>query len=138
MMLISLLGGLSPAWSQVCSDVYGEIQTKRFTSVGFGTSTEEWASVGQRQLIAIQSAKRDAYQTMAEQVYGFRLKGATTVSGQTVKSDRLKIDVDPLVRGAYVVSVQPIADDVYEVRLAMNVPLDDEQLEKLCDEVREY
>ena len=50
----------------------------------------------------------------------------------------VKIDVDALVRGAYVVSVQPIADDVYEVRLAMNVPLDDEQLEKLCDEVREY
>ncbi|MBT3308245.1 MAG: hypothetical protein HOL04_10240 [Gammaproteobacteria bacterium] len=127
MLLIPLLGLSADGSSRGCSDGPTETALQRFRAVGFGTSAESWATEGQNQLLAIRTAKLDAYRTMAEQVYGFRITGSTTVSAMTVKSDRLRVEVDALIRGAKVVSVQPIAEDVYEVTLemALELPIDD-------------
>lgn len=69
---------------------------------------------------------------MAEQVYGFKLRGTTTLSSMMVKNDQLRIDVDAVVRGAELASVRPIADDVYEVILEMSVPLSTEIEDRFC------
>jgi hypothetical protein len=111
-----------------CTEATMERELQRFRAVGFGTSAEEWATVGQNQLLAIRTAKLDAYRTMAEQVYGFRLSGSTTVSSMMVKSDRFRIYVDAVIRGAEVVSVQPIGNEVYEVVLEMTLALPVPQL----------
>ncbi len=95
------------------------LEVARFTAVGFGTAAESWATPGQNQLLAIRSARLDAYRAMAEQVYGFRLSGSTRMAAMMVADDRLRIHVDALIRGASVVSVREIGPDVYEVVLEM-------------------
>ncbi len=108
---------------------------QHFRAVGFGTSAEAWATVGQNQLLAIRTAKLDAYRTMAEQVYGFRLSGSTTISSMMVKNDRFRIYVDAVIRGAEVVSVQPIGNEVYEVILEMVLEMPINKIEMACEEV---
>lgn len=132
MLLLPLLGLSADGSGRGCGDEVAETALQRFQAVGFGTSVEEWATVGQNQLLAIRSAKLDAYRTMAEQVYGFRLTGTTTVSSMMVKSDRFRVHVDALIRGAEVISVQPIGKDVYEVTLEMVVQLPIDRVTQNC------
>lgn len=133
-LLLPLMGLSADGAGRGCAEAVPAIEPQRFRSVGFGTSAEEWATVGQNQLLAIRTAKLDAYRTMAEQVYGFRLTGSTTVSSMMVKSDQFRIYVDAVIRGAEVVSVQPIGSDVYEVVLEMRVNLPIEDSESVCVE----
>ena len=125
MLLLPLLVLSADGSSRGCAEMVVERDVERFRAVGFGTSAEAWATVGQNQLLAIRTAKLDAYRTMAEQVYGFRLTGTTTVSSMMVKNDQFRIYVDAVIRGAEVVSVQPIGNEVYEVvlEMALQVPI---------------
>ncbi len=133
MVLVAPLLSLSADGAGIgCAEPQVERAVRNFTAIGFGTSTEEWATVGQQQLLAIRSAKLDAYRTMAEQVYGFRLTGSTTISSMAVRDDRFRIHVDALIRGARVVSVQQIAEDVYEVRMEMTLSIPVEREDHSC------
>ncbi len=133
-LLLPLLGLSADGAGRNCTELPPAVELQRFRAVGFGTSAEEWATVGQNQLLAIRTAKLDAYRTMAEQVYGFRLTGTTTVSSMMVKSDQFRIYVDAVIRGAEVVSVQPIGNEVYEVVLEMRLRLPVEEVELVCAE----
>ncbi len=133
-LLLPLLSLSADGVGNGCQHEALEPRFKRFRAVGFGTSAEDWATVGQNQLLAIRTARLDAYRTMAEQVYGFRLTGTTTISSMMVKSDRFRIHVDALIRGAEVVSVQQIADEVYEVVLEMTMRMPDKRVGLQCSE----
>lgn len=124
--MVPLLGLSGEGMSQECTEPPTTRVVQRFQAVGFGTSNQPWATVGQNQLMAIRTAKLDAYRTLAEQVYGFRISGSTTISAMMVKNDRMRIHVDALVRGAQVVSVQPIGKEVYEVTLEMEMLVSDQ------------
>ena len=71
----------------------------------------------QKQLMAIRAAKAAAMRELAEKIYGADISGQTSLTGGGVYSDQLRSSVDGLVRGARVVSLNPIRNDVYEAVL---------------------
>ena len=121
---VLLLGVSLPGWGeQICTDQPPQMEKKRFVAIGYGAAIGD--TEGQRQLMAIRAGKMDAYRAMAERVHGFRISGSTTVSSMMVKSDNFRIYVDAQLRGAKLVSVQPMTEDTYEVtmELEMNLPV---------------
>ena len=71
----------------------------------------------QKQLMAIRAAKAAAMRELAEKIYGADISGQTSLISGGVYSDQLRSSVDGLVRGARVVSLTPIRNDVYEAVL---------------------
>lgn len=99
-------------------------QTVRLTAIGYGaTSNFEGYTAGQKRLMAMRASKVDAYRAIAEQVYGVRIKGQTTVSAMVAQSDSFRSYVDAYVRGARVLSVTPMADGNYETELEIDLPI---------------
>jgi hypothetical protein len=87
----------------------------RVAAIGYGAeSTYEGYTPGQQRLMAIRASKLDAYRSLAEQIYGIRINGNTTVSAMMAKSDGMRARVDAMVRGARIVSITPMADGNYE------------------------
>ena len=54
----------------------------------------------QRKLLAMRAARLDAYRAMAEQVYGLRVEGGSTVGSLALKDDSFKVYIDAFIRGA--------------------------------------
>lgn len=99
-------------------------QSIRLTAVGYGaTSNFEGYTAGQKRLMAMRASKVDAYRAIAEQIYGVRIKGQTTVSAMVAQSDSFRSYVDAYVRGARVLSVTPMADGNYETELELDLPV---------------
>lgn len=87
----------------------------RVTAIGYGaTSNYEGYTDGQQRLMAIRASKLDAYRSLAEQIYGAKINGNTTVSAMMSKSDGFRARIDAMIRGARVISVTPMADSNYE------------------------
>lgn len=94
----------------------------KITGIGYGAeSTFEAYTPGQRRLMAIRSAKLDAYRSLAEQLYGIKIDSNTAVSTLTAKNDSFRARVNAIVRGARVVSITPMADRNYETILEVYV-----------------
>lgn len=94
----------------------------KITGIGYGAeSTFAAYTPGQRRLMAIRSAKLDAYRALAEQLYGIRIDSNTSVATLTAKNDSFRARVNAVVRGARVVSVTPMADNNYETVLEVYV-----------------
>lgn len=94
----------------------------KITGIGYGAeSTFEGYTPGQRRLMAIRSAKLDAYRALAEQLYGIKIDSNTSVSTLTAKNDSFRARVNAIVRGARVVSITPMADRNYETVLEVYV-----------------
>lgn len=97
------------------------------TAVGHGTvSNAQYGQYNSAQLklMAMRAAKLDAYRNLAEQVYGFRLSGATTISAFASQRDYVRVHVDAYVRGARLVDVIQLADGSYEARVEAELPAD--------------
>lgn len=100
-------------------------QTIRMTATGYGaTSHFEGYSNGQRRLMAMRASKLDAYRSLAEQIYGVKVKGSTTVGAMIAQNDSYRIYVDAYLRGARVVSVTPMAEGNYETEVEIEMPAD--------------
>lgn len=94
----------------------------KITGIGYGAeSTFAAYTPGQRRLMAIRSAKLDAYRALAEQLYGIKIDSNTSVATLTAKNDSFRARVNAVVRGARVVSVTPMADNNYETVLEVYV-----------------
>lgn len=94
----------------------------KVTGIGYGAeSTFAAYTPGQRRLMAIRSAKLDAYRALAEQLYGIKIDSNTSVATLTAKNDSFRARVNAVVRGARVVSVTPMADRNYETVLEVYV-----------------
>ena len=97
----------------------------RITATGYGaTSNFDGYSSGQRRLMAMRASKLDAYRALAEQVYGVRIKGNTTVGALVAQNDGYRVYVDAYLRGARVVSVTPMAEGNYETEVEIEMPAD--------------
>jgi len=91
------------------------IENQIISAIGYGTAHSEMLSEGQLQIMAIRAAKMDAFRALAERVEGVKINGQSTVSSMISKSDQLRVRVDALVRGASVVSINPIQQHTFEV-----------------------
>ena len=87
----------------------------KVSAVGYGAvSQQPDYSAAQQRLLGIRASKMDAYRNLAEQVYGLRVNGQTTVSAMAVQHDNYRGYVDAMLRGARVLSVTPLAEGSYE------------------------
>lgn len=96
-------------------------------AVGHGTLANhqyKQYSPAQQKLMAMRAAKLDAYRSLAEQVYGFRLSGSTTISAFASQNDYVRVHVDAYVRGARVVEVKQLSDGSWEARVEAEFPAD--------------
>lgn len=99
----------------------------KVTAVGHGTLSNAQYGMynpSQQKLLAMRAAKLDAYRSLAEQVYGFRLTGSTTISAFASQRDYVRVQVDAYVRGARVVEVKQLGDGSYEARVEAELPAD--------------
>jgi len=88
---------------------------KILTAIGYGTSDIfKNYSPEQRRLMSMRSSKMDAYRNLAEQIYGVRIHGHTTVSDMIVQNDSYRTYVDAFIKGARVKSMTAINTSTYE------------------------
>jgi hypothetical protein len=97
------------------------------SAVGHGTlSNQQYGQYNQTQLklLAMRAAKVDAFRNLAEQVYGFRLSGSTTISAFASQHDYVRVHIDAFVRGARVIDVTQLPDGSYQARVEAELPPD--------------
>lgn len=93
----------------------------KITAVGYGSaSSYERYTEGQKKLMAMRASKLDAYRALAEQVYGVRVTGNSTVSAMMAQNDNFRVSIDAYVRGARVTNVTQMADGNYETSIEMD------------------
>lgn len=97
-----------------------------FTAEGYGATPEAARPLtpGQRKLAAMRAAEVDAYRKLAEQVHGFNIDGRTTVADFVAQNDAIRAWVEALVRGARIVSNEPIEDGNYKATVELVAPPD--------------
>jgi hypothetical protein len=94
----------------------------KLLAVGYGAiGIYSQYSNGQQKLMAMRAAQVDAYRNLAEQVYGFRVWGNTSVSAFATQSDNIRSYVDAFIRGARVVNTTTIADGNFETTVELEV-----------------
>lgn len=87
-------------------------------AIGYATvSIQPGRSAAQKQLNAIRAAKLAAMRELAEKVYGANIAGQSSVAEGRLVNDLSRSDVEGLIRGARVVRIQPVRNDVYEAEL---------------------
>lgn len=98
-------------------------QGHKFLAVGYGAigGNSSQYTVGQQKLMAMRAARVDAYRTLAEQVYGFRISGSTSVSVFSTQNDNIRIYVDSYIRGARLVNMTPVADGNFEATVELDL-----------------
>jgi outer membrane protein FlgP len=93
----------------------------KLTAVGYGSASAfERYTEGQKRLMAMRASKLDAYRSLAEQIYGVRVTGNSTVASMMVTNDNFRVYVDAYVRGARVTNVTQMADGNYETTVEMD------------------
>ncbi|MBB5018843.1 hypothetical protein HNQ59_002140 [Chitinivorax tropicus] len=120
---LAILAGCAGGGSRIT--VGSENKPLRFTATGYGSmSAFDGYTAGQKRLLAMRAAKLDAYRALAEQIYGVRIKGNTTVAAMIAQNDSFRIYLDGYLRGARVVSVTPMAEGSYETEVEVELPSD--------------
>ena len=116
--LCLLLAGCVGNEEQLRAD---SIQQLPYRAVGYASlRVQPGSTPAQKQLMAIRAAKAAAMRELAEKIFGADVSGQTSLIGGGVYSDQLRSSVDGLVRGARVVSLTPIRNDVYEAVLEVD------------------
>lgn len=100
----------------------------KFIAVGHGAlgnsfSSSQW-SPQQQKLMAMRAARVDAYRNLAEQVNGFKISGNTTVAAMAAQNDQIRSSVDAYIRGARLITIQPVSDGIYEATVEMEIGAD--------------
>lgn len=97
-------------------------QTVKVMAVGYGaTANYSQYATGQQKLMAMRAARVDAYRTLAEQVFGFRVWGQTSVSSFLAQNDSARTYVDAFIQGARLVNMTPIADGNFEATVELEL-----------------
>ncbi|KAF0812013.1 hypothetical protein IGB42_03555 [Andreprevotia sp. IGB-42] len=126
-MLLAGCSSLKPAAGPVAGvpgapDV---IVPSRVTAVGYGALPNmDGLSNAQRRMMAMRASKLDAYRALAETVQGLRLTGQSTVSSLALQNDSFRYYVDAYLRGARVLSINPLPDGAYETVLELQLSSD--------------
>jgi hypothetical protein len=102
--------------------VRGAVLPAKLQAVGYGApGSYSQYTHGQQKLMAMRAAQVDAYRNLAEQVYGFRVWGNTSVSAFATQNDTVRTYVDAFIRGARVVNTTAIADGNFEVTVELEL-----------------
>jgi len=122
--LLSACGGMRTS-AQPAAFVQPAIVTLHATGYGAVNMAAcngecERVSPAQRKLLAMRAARLDAYRSMAEQVYGLRIEGGSTVASLALKDDSFKVYIDAFIRGARVTNVAQRDDGTYETTVEMD------------------
>ena len=111
-IVLSILSGC--AYQVVETSVPVE-QSFTLSVTGYGAINEnKKLTAAQQRLLGMRSSKMDAYRALAERVRGIRLSGSTSVDNMMVKGDVYSAYIESYMRGARVVSVNPMGDDAYK------------------------
>lgn len=99
-------------------------QPQRIQAVGHGSmGNYSQYTIGQAKLMAMRAAQVDAYRVLAEQVYGYRISGATTVAAFATQNDVVRTYVDTFIRGTRLVSNVSIGDGNFEATVELELPI---------------
>jgi len=90
-------------------------------ATGYGAPPKNYYPEGQRRLMTMRASKVDAYRALAEVVGGLHIWGGSAIGDMVLERDRYRSFVDTYVRGARVVSVNPMADGTYSTVVEMEV-----------------
>ena len=116
--LCVLLAGCVGNEEQLRADSFQQLP---YRAIGYASlRVQPGSTPAQKQLMAIRAAKAAAMRELAEKIFGADVSGQTSLVGGGVYSDQLRSSVDGLVRGARVVSLTPIRNDVYEAVLEVD------------------
>jgi len=95
---------------------------KILTAIGYGTSDIfKNYSPAQQRLLGMRASKMDAYRNLAEQIYGVKIQGHSTISAMIVRNDSYRTYVDAFLKGAQVKSITAIDADTYETVLEITL-----------------
>lgn len=87
-------------------------------AIGYATvAVQPGRTAAQRQLMAVRAAKLAAMRELAEKIYGANVSGQSSAMEGRIVSDVSRSDVEGLIRGARIVRIQPVRNDVYEAEL---------------------
>lgn len=75
-----------------------------------------------QQIMAMRASKLDAYRELAEQVYGYQIKGQSNVQNLVASDDKMKARVEGVIRGARIVKSYPVGD-TYATELELDMRL---------------
>ncbi|MBF0266148.1 MAG: LPP20 family lipoprotein [Gammaproteobacteria bacterium] len=104
------------------SPAQANIQKKVIESIGYGSIVNfQKAPEAQRKLLAIRAAKVDAYRNLAEEVYGIKIKGNTTVKDMVVQNDNYRISLDAMLRGAHIKSITEKKKGFFEAEVSLTL-----------------
>jgi len=93
----------------------------KISVVGYGAaSSYEKYNDGQKRLMAMRASKLDAYRAVAEQVYGVRVTGGSTVGAIVATNDNFRVSVDAYLRGARVSNITQASDGTFETTMEMD------------------
>lgn len=96
----------------------------RIQAVGHGAqSSYGQYSSGQAKLMAMRAAQVDAYRALAEQVYGYRISGSSSVSSFITQNDAVRTYVEAFMRGTRLVSNVSIGDGNFEATVEIDLPV---------------
>lgn len=97
----------------------------KIQAVGYGSPGMFNSSytVSQSKLMAMRAAKVDAYRALAEQVYGYRITGSTSVQAFATQNDSVRTYVDAFIRGSRLISINAISDGNYEATVELDLPI---------------
>ena len=94
----------------------------KFLAAGYGSAgSYPQYTAGQQKMMAMRAAQVDAYRNLAEQVQGFRITSATTVSAFALQNDSIHTYVDAFIRGARVVGINAIGDGNYQANVELEL-----------------
>lgn len=122
-----LLAGCTTVYNPCCSTARdlrpAVFASQKITAVGYGAvgGINSQYTSGQQKLLAMRAARVDAYRTLAEQVYGFRVSGSTSVAAFATQNDNVRTYVDAFIRGARLVNMTPVADGNFEATVELDL-----------------
>lgn len=98
-----------------------KLATVKVGATGYGAPPKNYYPEGQRRLMTMRASKIDAYRALAEIVGGLHVWGGSSIGDMVVERDRYRTFVDSYVRGAHVVTVEPMEDGTYKTIVEMEV-----------------
>jgi len=96
-------------------------ESVKIRSTGYGAPPKAFFPEPQRRLMAMRASKIDGYRSLAERVNGIHIWGGTTIGDMVLEKDRYRIFLDTHIRGARVLSANPMEDGTYETVIELKV-----------------
>ena len=102
-------------WKKVSLDSFPVLYAIGYAPISLQKSKHET----QRMLLAVKASKIAAFAELAEQVYGQRIDGKTTMANLLINNQQLSSSINGIIRGAKIIKTYPLGD-TYVTELELN------------------